>query len=149
MLYFLTDYFICCNISYFYQSDNNIWGQLLKFPAVSAFFSSNNDEEREKSIEKIWEHLRVVENQCFGDQKKFFGGDIINIMDIAFGSIFKILVVAEDILDAKVLEDEKFPHLHSWYNNFKDVSVIKENLPDHEKMVAFIKFIREKRLASS
>jgi len=97
MLYFLTDYFICCNISYFYQSDNNIWGQLLKFPAVSAFFSSNNDEEREKSIEKIWEHLRVVENQCFGDQKKFFGGDIINIVEIDFGSIFKFLV-AEDIL---------------------------------------------------
>lgn len=121
----------------------------MKFSAVIAFFLSNNDEEREKSIEKIWEHLRVVENQCFGDQKKFFGGDIINIMDIAFGSIFKILVVAEDILDAKVLEDEKFPHLHSWYNNFKDVAVIKENLPDHEKMVAFIKFIREKRLASS
>ncbi|RZB44805.1 Glutathione S-transferase U3 [Glycine soja] len=118
------------------------------FPAVSAFFSSNNDEEREKSIEKIWEHPRVVENQCFGDQKKFFGGDIINIVEIAFGSIFKFLV-AEDILEAKVLEDEKFPHLHSWYNNFKDVSVIKENLPDHEKMVAFIKFIREKRLASS
>ncbi|KAG4983796.1 hypothetical protein AAZX31_10G182400 [Glycine max] len=117
------------------------------FSAVIAFFLSNNDEEREKSIEKIWEHLRVVENQCFGDQKKFFGGDIINIMDIAFGSIFKILVVAEDILDAKVLEDEKFPHLHSWYNNFKDVAVIKENLPDHEKMVAFAKFIREKRLA--
>ncbi|KAG4910904.1 hypothetical protein JHK87_057020 [Glycine soja] len=67
------------------------------FPAVSAFFSSNNDEEREKSIEKIWEHLRVVENQCFGDQKKFFGGDIINIVEIDFGSIFKFLV-AEDIL---------------------------------------------------
>ncbi|KAK7391584.1 hypothetical protein VNO78_20001 [Psophocarpus tetragonolobus] len=119
------------------------------FPAVAAFFRSNNDEEREKGIEKIWEHLRVVENQCFDDQKKYFGGDTINIVDIAFGSLFKFLVVAEDIHETKVLKDEKFPHLHSWYNNFQDVPVIKENIPDHEKMVAIIKFIREKNLASS
>ncbi|CAJ1976572.1 unnamed protein product [Sphenostylis stenocarpa] len=119
------------------------------FSAFVAFFRSNNDEEREKNVEKVWEVLTVVENQCFGDEKKIFGGDIINIVDIAFGSLFKFLEVAQDIVEAKVLEDEKFPHLHSWYNNFKDVPVVKENLPDHEKMVAFIRVIREKLLASS
>ncbi|TKY51798.1 Glutathione S-transferase U3 [Spatholobus suberectus] len=119
------------------------------FSAVAAFFRSKNDEERDENVEKIREHLRVVENQCFGDQKKFFGGDTINMVDISFGSIVKFLAVAQDILEVNVLEDEKFPHLHSWYNNFKDVPVIKENLPDQEKMVAFIKFLREKLLASS
>lgn len=121
----------------------------MKFSVVVAFCQSNDDEEREKTIEKVWEHLTVVENQCFGDQKKFFGGGTINIVDIAFGSMFKLLLVVEDVLEMKVLEDEKSPHLHSWYNNFKDVPIIKENLPDHDKMVAFIKFAREKRLASS
>ncbi|TKY51797.1 glutathione S-transferase [Spatholobus suberectus] len=110
------------------------------FSAVAALYWSNNNEEREKNIEKIWEHFRVVENQCFGEQKKFFGGDTIDMVDICFGSIVDFLVVAEDILEVKVLEDEKFPHLHSWYSNFKDVPVIKENLPDQEKMFLFLSF---------
>ncbi|KAL2325029.1 hypothetical protein Fmac_024087 [Flemingia macrophylla] len=118
------------------------------FSAGAACYLGNNGEEREKDIEKVWEHLMVVENQCLGDQKKFFGGDTINMVDLAFGSIVKFLLVVEDILEVKVLKDEKFPHLHSWYNNFKEVPVIKENLPEHEKIVAFLKFHREKRLAS-
>ncbi|KAK7356497.1 hypothetical protein VNO80_15770 [Phaseolus coccineus] len=119
------------------------------FSAGVTFFRSNTDEERQKSIENVWKHLMVVENQCFDDQKKIFGGDIINIVDIAFGSIFKFVEVAEDILQVKVLEEEKFPHLCSWYNNFKNIPIIKENLPDHEKMAAFVNTIREKLLASS
>ena len=83
------------------------------------------------------------------DQKKFFGGDTINIVDIAFGSIFKFLVALEDMNELKVLEAEKFPRLHAWFNNFKGAPVIKENLPDNEKIVAIYKSIREKILASS
>ncbi|KAK7268657.1 hypothetical protein RIF29_21362 [Crotalaria pallida] len=117
--------------------------------AVAALFRSSGGEEREKAIEKLWEHLRVVEEHCFSDEKKFFGGDTINIVDIAFGSIAKFIVTVEDIIQVKALEAEKFPHLHSWFNNFKNVPVISENLPDHEKTVATIKAIRQKALASS
>lgn len=123
--------------------------QFLKIRAVVPLYLSKNNEEKEKNVEKIWEHLRVVENQCFGDQKKFFDGDTIKIVDLAFGSVLKFLVLVEDILEVKVFENEKFPHLHTWYNNFKDVPVIKENFPDYEKTAAFLKSYREKRLASS
>jgi len=126
-----------------------VWDELLKFSAGVAFYLSNSDEEREKSIENLSKHLMVVENQCFGGEKKIFGGEVINIVDIAFGSMFKFFEVAEDIIGVKVLQDEKFPQLCSWYNNFKNVPVIKENLPDHQKQVATINSIREKRLASS
>ncbi|XP_020222945.1 probable glutathione S-transferase [Cajanus cajan] len=119
------------------------------FSAVVAFYLGNNGEEKEANIEKVWEHIMVVENKCFGDQKKFFGGDNINMVDLAFGPIVKTIFTIEDILEVKVLKDEKFPHFLSWYNNFKEVPIIKENLPEHEKMVACLKFIREKRLASS
>ncbi|XP_027937862.1 probable glutathione S-transferase [Vigna unguiculata] len=119
------------------------------FSAGVAFYRSNSDEEREKSIENLSKHLMVVENQCFGGEKKIFGGEVINIVDIAFGSMFKFFEVAEDIIGVKVLQDEKFPQLCSWYNNFKNIPVIKENLPDHQKQVATINSIREKRLASS
>ncbi|KAL2325025.1 hypothetical protein Fmac_024083 [Flemingia macrophylla] len=109
-------------------------------PAIGLLAQSSNGEEQEKAKEKIWEHLRVVEDQCFNDEKKFFGGDTINIVDIAFGSLVQFIGVLEDALEVKVLGDEKFPHLHSWYNDFKDVPVIKENLPDQDKMMVLLKF---------
>lgn len=120
----------------------------MKFSAGVTLFRSKTDEEREKSIENLWNRLMVVENHCFDDEKKIFGGDI-NIVDIALGSLLKFFEVAGDIVGVKVLEDEKFPHLSSWYDNFKNVPIVKENLPEHEKMVATVKSIREKFLASS
>ncbi|TKY51796.1 glutathione S-transferase [Spatholobus suberectus] len=117
--------------------------------AVGALFKGSSVEERKKDIENIWEHFRVVEDQCLGKQKKFFGGDIINVVDLAFGSIIKFLTISEDIFEVDILEAEKFPSLYSWFNNFKSDPVIAENLPNKEKMVAFVKSLRERTLASS
>ncbi|KAI4338134.1 hypothetical protein L6164_016481 [Bauhinia variegata] len=105
-------------------------------------------EGREKATKEALEVLEVVENQCLGE-KKFFGGDNISIVDIAFGAIFHWLQVIEEIIDLKLLQAEKFPHLHSWINNFRDVPVIKDGLPDHEELLAFFKGTMEKLLASS
>ncbi|XP_061337533.1 probable glutathione S-transferase [Gastrolobium bilobum] len=117
-------------------------------PSVWALYHSNSGEEREKDIEKVREHLRVVEDQCLADEKKFFGGDTINIVDIAFGTVAKFIEFGENIYEVKVVEAEKLPRLHSWFNNFKDVPVIAENLPDHKKTVACVKSIIEKNSAA-
>ncbi|XP_061375606.1 probable glutathione S-transferase [Gastrolobium bilobum] len=113
--------------------------------AVVALILSSTAEELEKAIKKILEHLRVVEDQCLDDEKKFFGGDTINIVDIAFGSIISFLEIAIDIFEVKILEAEKFPHFHSWFINFKDVPLIAEIIPEPEKLVAYIKSLREER----
>ncbi|KAK7268659.1 hypothetical protein RIF29_21364 [Crotalaria pallida] len=117
--------------------------------AVGALFLSKTGEEREKAIEKIWEHLKVVEEHSFGEEKKLFGGDTVNIVDIAFGSIVNFLETVEGIIQVKVLEAEKFPRLLSWFNNFKNVPVIRENTPDHEERAAFIKSLAPKPAPSS
>ncbi|XP_061337530.1 probable glutathione S-transferase [Gastrolobium bilobum] len=105
--------------------------------AVAALYRSSIGEEREKAIEKVWEHLTVVEDNCFGDEKKFFGGDTINIVDLALGSVANLLLVVEVMFEVKVLQALKFPRLNSWFNNFRDVPVIAKNLPEQEKIVAF------------
>jgi glutathione S-transferase len=79
------------------------------------------------------------------DQKKFYGGDTINIVDIALGSFVNFIKV-QDRLEVKILQTERFPRLHLWFNNFKDVPIIHENTPDEEKWVAFL---IEKNKASS
>ncbi|RYQ92204.1 hypothetical protein Ahy_B09g098381 [Arachis hypogaea] len=103
-----------------------------------------DDEEKKKAIEKVQEQLKVVEDQCFSDEKNFFGGDTINMVDLAFGSVLKFIEALEEFNDLKVIEPGKFHHLHSWFNDFKDVQVIKENLNPNDQMVAYFKVVKEK-----
>ncbi|XP_004496076.1 probable glutathione S-transferase [Cicer arietinum] len=116
---------------------------------LSAIIRSKSSEDREKAKENLWERLGVVEDQCLKDENKFYGGDNINIVDIALGSFVKFIEVLEITFKVEILQTERFPHLHLWFNNFKDVQVIKENTPHQEKFVAFLKPLFEKILASS
>nr|AFK47276.1 unknown [Lotus japonicus] len=105
---------------------------------------SNDIAEREEIIKEIWARFRVIEERCSGDQKKFLGGDTFNIVDIAFGSFARFILALEDMFEVKILEAERFPHLHTWFNNFMDVPAIRDNHPDQEKLVACIMFMRDK-----
>nr|XP_012570066.1 probable glutathione S-transferase isoform X1 [Cicer arietinum] len=116
--------------------------------SLLAFSHSKSGEEREKAKENIWERLGVVEEKCLGDENKFYGGDNINIVDIALGSFVKLIKVLEDTFEVEILQTERFPHLHLWFNNFKDVQVIKENTPGEEKLVALLKPTFEKIFTS-
>nr|AFK47575.1 unknown [Medicago truncatula] len=106
-------------------------------------------EEREKSRENLSERLKVVEDQCLDDHNKFYGGETINIVDIALGSFVKFIEVQEDMFEVKILKSERFPRLHLWFNNFKDVPIIKENTPEQEKFVAYVRPLIEEIMASS
>ncbi|MED6156980.1 hypothetical protein PIB30_019280 [Stylosanthes scabra] len=123
-------------------------------PVIPALIFSTNAEEKGKALEKLWEHLKVLEDHCLADKRKFFGGDKLNIVDIAFGSLVTLFITIGDVKQEEILVAEKFPLLHVWFDNFKNAPVIKENFPDREKMLATIKAIMEKdlmemRLASS
>jgi len=118
--------------------------------AVAPQLFRGGGEEGEKAIKEIWERFRIIEDQCLGDHnKKFHGGDTFDIVDIAFGSFVKFLVVVEDLSGVKILAAEMFPRLHTWFSNFMDVPVIRDNTPDQEKLVAFMKAIRAKTFGSS
>lgn len=109
-------------------------------------------EKQEKAIKETLEMLKIIEEQAFisGDQEnKFFGGEKIGIVDLAFGIIPHWLEVIEDIVGVKILEPNLFPHLLNWIQNFKEEQVIKENLPNRDEMFVFLKNQREMILSSS
>jgi glutathione S-transferase len=106
-------------------------------------------EEQEKAIKDTLEMLRAMEENGLGQDKKYFGGDNIGIVDIAFGQIAQWLGVIEEVVGVKLLEAHKFPRLHAWIGSFKEVPVIKLNLPDRDEMLVFFKRRREVLLASS
>ena len=48
-----------------------------------------------------------------------------------------------------MLEAHALPHLHAWKENFEEVPIIKENLPDHDKILFFFKKSRIEMLSAS
>nr|GMD03392.1 probable glutathione S-transferase [Ipomoea batatas] len=92
-------------------------------------------EEHERAVKDSLEMLKTIEEEALalalGGGKKFFGGDEIGMVDIAFGGIVHWLEAIEDVVGVKLLEPaECFPKLHAWMMNFKESPLIKENLPD-------------------
>nr|DAD33380.1 TPA_asm: hypothetical protein HUJ06_012231 [Nelumbo nucifera] len=119
-----------------------------KATCFMTFFRSSG-EEQEKARKECLEMLRMVEEYGGLEEKKFFGGDTIGLADLAFGGVACWLGVMEDIVGVKLVEAHTFPRLYAWIHNFNQVGVIKENLPDREKMLVFFKRRREILLASA
>ncbi|KAA8527855.1 hypothetical protein F0562_035276 [Nyssa sinensis] len=107
----------------------------------------NTGEECEKAVKECLEMLRNLEDHALG-KNKFFCGETIGIVDTAFGGIAHWLGVIEDIVGVKLLEADSFPRLHAWTKIFKEEPTIRENLPDHEKMLECFKRGRKMFLPS-
>ncbi|KAH8484890.1 hypothetical protein H0E87_026597 [Populus deltoides] len=110
--------------------------------AIGALYVAS-EEEKEKAAKEILEALKILEDQALRD-KKFFGGDNINLVDISYGPCAYWLPALEEAVGVKVLEPSTLPKLHAWAKNFIEVPVIKENIPDYDKMMAFSRMAREK-----
>ncbi|KAL1295690.1 hypothetical protein HN51_056542 [Arachis hypogaea] len=103
---------------------------------------SKDEEEGAIAIEKAKETLKVMEEKGLGD-KKFFGGNNIGMVDIAYGLLCHWLEGLEEITGLKLIDPSQFPRLHAWTQNFKQVPLIKENLPDYEKLLVHLQWRRQ------
>ncbi|CAL9000148.1 unnamed protein product [Prunus brigantina] len=120
-----------------------------KGPSIWMVFRTTG-EEQEKFKKESLEVLKTTEEHAGTlGKKKFFGGDNIGIVDIAFGGIAHWVGVIEDVVGVKLFEAQVFPRLHAWIENFKQVPAIKESFPDRDKLVVLYKQMRENLLASS
>ncbi|KAM1519634.1 hypothetical protein PS1_022841 [Malus domestica] len=107
-----------------------------------AFFGLTAGEDGQKTIESVLETLKILEEQGLGD-KKFFGGDGTNLVDIMHGWLALGFEAIEEMVGVKLLEPSTLPRLHAWVQNFKQVPVIRDNLPDYQKLVAHMRRVRE------
>ncbi|OMP07862.1 hypothetical protein COLO4_06990 [Corchorus olitorius] len=119
-----------------------------KSPSISKIYRTSG-EEQEKAVKETLEMLETMEKHGLNGGKKFFLGDEISMVDMAFGSVAHWLGVIEDVAGLKIFEAKKFPRVNSWIQNFKEVPIIEENLPDREQMFALLKHRREMLLASN
>ncbi|WCJ24171.1 Glutathione S-transferase family protein [Euphorbia peplus] len=109
-------------------------------------------EEQEKYVKASLEILTTIEEEAMklisGDNK-YFGGENIGIVDIAYGVVAHWLPVIEKVAEIQVLDPHKFPKFLKWIQNFKQAPIISENLPDEDEMIVFFKGRREMILASA
>ncbi|XP_052188521.1 glutathione transferase GST 23-like [Diospyros lotus] len=101
----------------------------------------STEETKEQAGREVAQVLRTLEEQALGDGK-FFGGDSLGFVDISYGWLAYWFEVMEDVIGIKVLEPSTFPGLWAWTQNFKDVPVIKDNLPDRQQLSSHFKRLR-------
>lgn len=99
-------------------------------------------EQQEKAINDNLQTLRIIEEHGLGEHK-FLSGDRIGIADIALGWIVHTLAAMEEIVGVKFVQVDTFPLLHAWMNNFREIPVIKDNLPNHDQILDYFKGRRE------
>ncbi|TMW98885.1 hypothetical protein EJD97_003349 [Solanum chilense] len=126
-------------VNYFEQKSVSLW----------MIFRSKG-EEQEKAVKDSLEMLKIIEENAFKNQKNniFFIGGKIGIVDISFGWICHWLKIIEDVGGVKLIEENSFPNLQNWMKKFKEVPLIKQSLPNHQKLFLPFKLIRDMLLAS-
>ncbi|XP_062109015.1 glutathione transferase GST 23-like [Humulus lupulus] len=119
-----------------------------KRPIFSAFFiSPSGGEKGEKAAKEVSEVLKILEERLGND--KFFGGETINMVDIAHGWLAYWFECVEKAVGLKLLDPNTLPRLHTWVQDFKQLPIIKDTFPDHNRLLVYVKSIRERFLVST
>ncbi|PON94911.1 S-crystallin [Trema orientale] len=116
---------------------------LLQDRTFNSLLKSSSERELEKAAKEVSEVLKIVEEEGLGHNNNFFGGETMNMVDIAYGWLAHWFECIEEVVGVKLLNPMTFPRLCAWIENFKQVPVIKENLPDRIKLMAFLESKRE------
>ncbi|XP_030506846.2 probable glutathione S-transferase [Cannabis sativa] len=117
--------------------------------AFGSFFTSTRGEENgENAAKEVVEVLKTLEEQLSLGNTKFFGGETINMVDIANGWLAHWFECVEQLVGLKLLDPKNLPRLHTWVQNFKQLPIIKDTLPHCNKLLTHMKSRREEYLIS-
>ncbi|OWM65303.1 glutathione S-transferase U9-like [Punica granatum] len=128
------------------------WANFLQqlFDTVLLALKSEGDAQ-EKAGEQVHEKLKLLEEGlkgCFPGGFPSITGESehMGLLDIVMCSIFGPHKIQEQVFGVKFIDTEKYPLVSSWVKSLTEVPLVKELLPPHEKLVGFLRFIRERAL---
>ncbi|KAG8391372.1 hypothetical protein BUALT_Bualt01G0180900 [Buddleja alternifolia] len=109
-------------------------------PSIRSGFYTRG-KEQEEGVATAIGNLKFIEKLLKG--KKFFGGDTIGYLDLAFGWMANVISIMEEIAEIKLIDAETFPLISAWINNFSTHPMIKDLWPPRDRMIEKYKAIRE------
>ncbi|KAG8391377.1 hypothetical protein BUALT_Bualt01G0181400 [Buddleja alternifolia] len=112
------------------------------YPSIRSAIISQG-KEQEEAVATAVGNLKFIDELLKG--KKFFGGDTIGYLDLAFGWMANLISIVEETVNIKLVNAEIFPLLSTWMNNFSDHPKIKELWPPRDKVIE--KFIGMRELS--
>ncbi|KAL5058060.1 hypothetical protein RYX36_029664 [Vicia faba] len=115
------------------------WAKFIDDKVMGPSFKSAftiDEKEREKNIAESSEALLTLENEL---KDKFFGGEEIDIVDIAAVFIAFWIPLIQDVTGLQLFTAEKFPKLYQWSQEFLNHPVVKKSLPPREPLFAIFK----------
>ncbi|KAK7390468.1 hypothetical protein VNO78_25774 [Psophocarpus tetragonolobus] len=115
------------------------WAKTLDDKILPAIWNAcwSDENGREKAVEEALEALKILQEAL--QEKKFFGGENIGLVDIAANFIGYWVAILQEISGLELLTDQKFPKLYKWSQEFINHPVIKEGLPPRDELFAFFK----------
>ncbi|KAB1199317.1 Glutathione S-transferase U9 [Morella rubra] len=129
------------------------WSSFLQQQLLHTLFAviKSDGEAQENAVKELFEKLKVLEEgiKSFADGISVIDHENVGLLDIVLLSMFGPYKVQEQVIGFKVIDPEKFPLLFSWLSALLELPVVKEGLPPHEKLVGFLKYIRQNALNSA
>ncbi|XP_020271660.1 probable glutathione S-transferase [Asparagus officinalis] len=111
--------------------------------AMARFWSNFGDEKVSNNLLLVArENLKILEEELNG--RKFFGGETIGYADISLGWLATMVGILEEIIEMKIIDEERHPFLSAWVVNFSSLPVINDCLPPRETMLTMFRFVMNK-----
>ncbi|KAI3800623.1 hypothetical protein L1987_28716 [Smallanthus sonchifolius] len=108
-------------------------------PAFYGYYKKQANDQKEAK-ETTLAHLKCVEQLL--NEKKFLSGESFGLLDLAFGWLADNSRPLEVVSGLKLLDEDSFPNLCIWRDNFLKIPAINETWPDQETLI--VKFQKSK-----
>ncbi|KAH0753998.1 hypothetical protein KY290_024268 [Solanum tuberosum] len=122
------------------------------YPLVVEFRNVEAKEAKTAVVEKMSERNMLLEEAFIkiSKGKSYFGGDRIGYLGIVLGSLLGWVKAIEIMDEMKILDETKLPSLAEWDERFFSDKVVKDIIPQPEKLVeAYRKYIEMKKATSN
>ncbi|KAH0672050.1 hypothetical protein KY284_023137 [Solanum tuberosum] len=107
------------------------------YPLVAEYRNAKGKEAKAAVVEKMSKGNLLLEEAFMkiSKGKSYFGGDNIGYVDIVLGSLLGWVKVIEIMDEMKILDETKTPSLTEWAERFCSDNVVKDIIPQPEKLV--------------
>ncbi|KAF9616487.1 hypothetical protein IFM89_029784 [Coptis chinensis] len=119
------------------------WAKFCDDKLLPSVFDSfiKQGEDKKEAVALAGENIKFIEEELKG--KKFFGGEEIGFLDLCLGWTITFFSVLDEINGLKLSDEERFPLLSAWMDNFSNSPIIKDTLPDRERLLCKLRRMQE------